>query len=42
VKFEIIDAAGGASHLPYGNWVVYVAFAVMAGMEMLAVAIPQS
>ena len=42
VKSAMIVAAGGASHLPYGNWVVYVAFAVMAGMEMLAVAIPQS
>ena len=37
VKVEKIGVTGGASHRPYGNWVVYVAFAVMAEMEMLAV-----
>lgn len=36
VKVEKIGVTGGASR-PYGNWVVYVAFAVMAEMEMLAV-----
>ena len=37
VKVEKIGVTGGASRRPYGNWVVYVAFAVMAEMEMLAV-----
>ena len=37
---EIIGATGGASRRPYGNWVVYVAFAVMVGMKMLVVVIP--
>ena len=34
VKVEKIGVTGGASRRPYGNWVVYVAFAVMAEMEM--------
>ena len=37
MKVEKIVVTGGASRRPYGNWVVYVAFAVMAEMEMLAV-----
>ncbi len=42
VEVNIIGAAGGASDAsthrlsPYGNWVVYGALAVVAGMEMLA------
>jgi len=36
VEVEIIGAAGGASRLPYGNWAVYGALAVVAVMEMLA------
>ena len=40
VKVEKIGVTGGASRRPYGNWVVYVAFAVMVGMKMLVVVIP--
>ena len=29
VEMEIIGATGGASRLPYGNWVVYGAFAAI-------------
>ena len=34
VEVEKIGVTGGASRRPYGNWVVYIAFAVMAEMEM--------